>query len=57
MLTAHDPTGRLARWHLTLQQYEFETKYIPGSQNMVADALSRLNRLPSDVDNRSLWCT
>ena len=43
LMTAHDPTGRLARWFLTLQQYNFEIKYLPGEKNQVADALSRLN--------------
>ena len=50
MLTAHDPTGRLARWHLTLQQYDYEIKFLPGSQNSVADAISRLNNIPPEND-------
>lgn len=35
------PTGRLARWVLELQQMDFEVKYRKGTQNRVADALSR----------------
>lgn len=34
--------GRLTRWVLFLQQFEFEIRYVPGPQNKVADALSRL---------------
>jgi hypothetical protein len=34
-------TGRRARWSELLQEYEFEIKYIKGSTNIVADALSR----------------
>lgn len=35
------PTGRLGRWVLELQQYDFDIQYRKGSLNTVADALSR----------------
>ena len=38
-------SGIYARWALRLQEYEFTIKYRPGSQNTVADCLSR-NPLP-----------
>ncbi len=33
-------TGRLARWYLTVMQFEPTIKYLPGKINTVADALS-----------------
>ncbi len=34
-------TGRLARWYLTVMQFEPVIKYLPGKAITVADALSR----------------
>jgi hypothetical protein len=35
-------TGKLARWTLLLQEYEFDIVHRPGAQHVVADYLSRL---------------
>lgn len=42
-----NPAGRLARWALTLQQYDYTIVYRPGATNQIADALSRA-LLPED---------
>lgn len=34
-------TGRLERWALKLQEYNFQIIHRPGKSNLVADALSR----------------
>jgi hypothetical protein len=36
-----DPQGRLARWALLLQPYDFEIKHRPGKDHVVPDLLSR----------------
>ncbi len=41
LLQGKNLTGRLARWYLTIHQFEPTLKYLPGMANSVADSLSR----------------
>jgi Integrase zinc binding domain len=43
-------TERVMRWRLILEEYGPEILYLPGSKNIVADALSRLNFTSHDKD-------
>jgi hypothetical protein len=45
-------TGRLARWILTLQNYNIEFEYIKGSENTVADVLSRIDPNQGIIEQR-----
>ena len=50
-----DVTGRLARWSLFIQQFDFEIKHRPGVNNGNADALSR-RPYPSEQVNLHSHC-
>ena len=41
LMSRKEPAGRLSRWSIALQQYDFEVKYRSGKRHQNADALSR----------------
>lgn len=49
-----DPSSKLTRWRLCLQNYDFEIIYKNGKQNTNADALSRIKVNAIDSDDEGL---
>lgn len=47
LMDIKNPAGRLARWSLTLQEYDITIKHRPGKAHQNADALSRIPAEPS----------
>lgn len=42
LFSLKDPSSRLMKFRLYLEEYDFEIEYVPGRHNAAADALSRL---------------
>jgi transposase InsO family protein len=38
-----DPRGKMARWLIELENYDYKIEYIPGKENVQADYLSRIS--------------
>lgn len=52
------PNSKLIRWKLDLEEYDYEIIHKPGKQNVVADALSRVNcELNYNLRNRKVDST
>lgn len=46
-------SGRVTRWALTLQEYDYDIRHVPGRENVVADVLSRAVNVTQTI-NRHL---
>ena len=46
---------RLMRWRLSLEEYSPEIHYIPGPENIVADAMSRIPMVDDDIKVKQLY--
>ena len=48
-----DPSSRLLRWRLRLEEYDYEIEFVKGKENKVADCLSRLFPVYPDTTKQS----
>ena len=46
-------TERVMRWRLIIEEFGADLQYTPGSKNIVADALSRLDVTDDDLSSKS----
>jgi hypothetical protein len=46
-----DPSQKVMRWRLAVQDYDFDIAYIPGPDNIIADGFSRL--CPQKLENEA----
>lgn len=53
-----NPSSKLTRMRLELEEYDFTVEYLKGKDNFVADALSRINiKELKDMQNKVLKVT
>ncbi|XP_050553710.1 uncharacterized protein LOC126911298 [Spodoptera frugiperda] len=50
LMSLKSPSGRLARWALSLQEYNLKIEYTPGKANVIADTLSRPVCATEDIE-------
>ena len=51
LLTHPRQLGKIGRWVVKISSFKFKVQHIRGSQNVVADALSRMFSQPSDAQS------
>ena len=54
LLTTSNPTRKLLRWRMELQEFQFSVAYKPGNTNVIADCMSRAFLLISDQNDSDI---
>jgi len=57
LMSFKEPTSKIVRWRMQLLQYDYEILYKKGSQNLVADAFSRVEIDMNINDSNSITGT
>ena len=52
-----DPSPKVMRWRMAVQDYDFDIAYIPGEKNIIADAFSRLCNRTRPEDQEEMTAT
>ena len=50
-----DPSSRLLRWRLRMEDHDYDIEYVKGKGNKVADCLSRIFPITSDISKQAMW--
>lgn len=56
LMNMKEPNGRLTRWRLRLEEFDYKIIYKSGKSNSNADALSRVQICNNELENMSLSC-
>lgn len=57
LFSQKDPSSKLIRWRLKLEEYDYEIIYKKGTLNTNADALSRIEMHPNELNADETWST
>ena len=50
-----DPNSRMLRWRWRMEEYDYDIEYVKGKENKVADCLSRIFPITSDISKQAMW--
>jgi len=54
LLRKDDAHGRIVRWQVCLSEYDVEYRHVPGTENVLADGMSRMRCSPEESKKREV---